>query len=124
MELKFRAWDDKRFTYSGEYHSQALHNENLSEFFNECHGCDIQQYTGMNDGIYDGQEIYDGDIIENCDTGSLQVVYWNRNEAAWYCRYLDDEKRIVSLADSIGNLNKVVGNVYENPALMTDRHDR
>lgn len=62
--------------------------------------------------------MFEDDIIENCDTKELQVVYWNEDEAAWYCRYVNDESRIVSLSDSLGNLNKVIGNIYENANLL------
>ena len=71
----------------------------------------VGQFTGLNDT--DLNNAFDGSIIENCDTKALQVVYWNEDKAAWYCRYLEDEKRIVSLSDSIGNLNKVIGNIHQ-----------
>ena len=79
---------------------------------------EVMQFTGREDAEINGVEVYEGDIIENCDTKALQIVYWNENEAAWYCRYVEDEKRIVSLSDSLGNLNKVVGNVFENAKLL------
>lgn len=83
----------------------------------------VMQFTGKQDSLNGGQDVYDEDIIENCDTKDLQIVYWNEDEAAWYCRYIEDEKRIVSLAESLGNLNKVVGNVHEHPELMNGRHE-
>lgn len=78
----------------------------------------VMQFTGKEDADINGTEVYEGDIIENCDTKALQIVYWNEDEAAWYCRYVEDEKRIVSLSDSLGNLNKVVGNIFENANLL------
>ena len=78
----------------------------------------VGQFTGREDAYINGTEVYEGDIIENCDTQALQIVYWNEDEAAWYCRYVEDEKRIVSLSDSLGNLNKVVGNIHENKELL------
>ena len=71
------------------------------------------QATGCEDAEINGRMVYENDIIENCDTKELQVVYCNKNESAWYCRYINSD-RIVSLADSLGNLNKVVGNKFEN----------
>lgn len=76
------------------------------------------QYTGRQDAEINGTDVYESDVIENCDTKELQIVFWNEDEAAWFCQYIN-EKRIVSLADSLGNLNKVKGNVYENPELLS-----
>jgi glutamine synthetase len=85
---------------------------------NEHPEIEVMQFTGREDADINGVEVYEGDIIENCDTKALQIVYWNENEAAWYCRYVEDEKRTVSLSDSLGNLNKVVGNIFENADLL------
>ena len=76
----------------------------------------VMQFTGRED--LNGKEVWEGDIIENCDTKLLQVVYWHKNNAAWYCRYIDDKKRVVSLWESLGNLNNVIGNIYQNPNLL------
>ena len=97
-----------------------LENSGAKEYPYMIAGCFVDpetvgQFTGREDAYINGTEVYDGDIIENCDTKALQIVYWNEDEAAWYCRYVEDEKRIVSLSDSLGNLNKVVGNIHENP---------
>ena len=76
------------------------------------------QFTGREDSEINGERVYDNDIIENCDTKDLQVVFWNENKSAWYCRYISDNKRIVSLSDSLGNLNKKVGNIFQNAELL------
>ena len=76
------------------------------------------QYTGLNDSGINGNEVWEGDIIENCDTKDLQLVYWDEDKAAWYCRYFNDETHVVSLRESIGNLNKVIGNIYQNADLL------
>lgn len=78
----------------------------------------LMQFTGRFDAQIDGNEVFEADIIENCDTKELQVVYWNDDKSAWYCKYVNSFNRIVSLADSLGNLNKKVGNIFENPELV------
>lgn len=78
----------------------------------------IGQFTGLTDSDIDGSLVFEGDVIENCDTKQLQVVFWHEEKAAWYCRYIIDSDRIVSLANSIGNLNKVIGNIHDNPELL------
>ena len=78
----------------------------------------IGQFTGLTDSDIDGSLVFEGDVIENCDTKQLQVVFWHEEKAAWYCRYIIDSDRIVSLANSIGNLNKVIGNIHDSPELL------
>ena len=136
-KIKFRAWDDDSqdmvyldlcpddcffwIDHNG-VHAGTIYHRNSSDpmeppepetrEFEE-----IMQFTGLHElGIY-GNEVYEGDIIENCDTKALQVVFWNNEKAAWYCRYIE-ENRIVSLENSIGNINKVVGNIHEHPNLL------
>ena len=113
-EIKFRAFDDGQSLYT-----PISTNYCISRFFELIRkDAKLMQFTGREDAEINGTEVYESDIIENCDTKALQVVYWNDDKAAWYCRYVDDEKRVVSLSDSLGNLNKVVGNIYENPELI------
>lgn len=77
------------------------------------------QFTGLTEYKHlDGKDVYDSDIIKNVDTDELQVVYWNYEKGAWYCQYIKDEKIIVSLVGSLGNLNEVIGNIHENPELL------
>lgn len=78
----------------------------------------VGQFTGAFDAQINGEMVFKDDIIENCDTNELQIVYWNEDKLAWYCKYLYNFNRIVSLADSLGNLNKKVGNIHDNPELI------
>jgi len=77
----------------------------------------LMQFTGLKDAEINGKEVFEGDIIENCDTKLLQIVYWDEQKAAWFCQY-NESKRTVSLDNSLGNLNKVIGNIYENSDLL------
>jgi uncharacterized phage protein (TIGR01671 family) len=129
-QIKFRCWDirNSQWVEDNDFYVHSLTGKthwadnpsgnyaNLFPFDDD--EFDLQQFTGRFDAQINGKEVYEGDIIENCDTKQLEVVYWNEDEAAWYCRYLAVEDRIVSLADSLGNLNKVIGNIYENAEML------
>lgn len=124
-EIKFRVWKDepKKMVYDDMLFINGASDGGTASLaatiFNLQQEYILMQFTGRDDADINGEEVYEGDIIENCDTKELQIVYWNESEAAWYCRYIHYEKeRIVSLADSLGNLNKVIGNIYENSELI------
>lgn len=125
-EIKFRAWLTEKKSMRNVFNITWMPDEDFMRVFTQdepvnyrtSDKCILMQFTGLEDAQINGNDVFEGDIIENCDTKELQVVYWNEDEAAWFCRYVDDEKRIVSLADSIGNLNKVIGNIHENPELL------
>jgi len=122
-EIKFRGQrvDNGRLVYgfywvtsNGTY---ITHNGNTTHEDSFVFPETIGQFTGREDAEINGKQVYEGDIIENCDTKALQIVYWNNDESAWHCKY-HGENRTVSLADSLGNLNKVIGNIFETPALL------
>lgn len=119
-ERKFRVWlpNHKIMEYGIElFYSHMIELENKKQIWvSEEENKEVMQFTGSLD--LNEKEIYDNDIIENCDTKELQVVFWNQEKAAWYCRYLNDKDRIVSLCDSLANLNKKIGDVYSNPELL------
>jgi len=106
-EIKFRAWDKKN--------KKIMHNtpHDIS---------DVMQFTGLKDKK--GKEIYEGDVIrkgkrpENCFQG---VVSWNQKD----CQYwVGIESPILggSIAGwPISQMDhyKVIGNVYDNPELLT-----
>ena len=111
-ELNFRAFDDGLM-----FTMPISTNYGISRFFGILSDdAIIMQYTGSDDAEINGTEVFEGDIIENCDTKDLQEVYWNEDKAAWWCNYINQKGRIVSLNESLGNLNKVVGNIYEGVA--------
>jgi hypothetical protein len=121
--INFRAWDGEQLIYRG-LHDRNWYTEYLGGKLvkgthpDDNHFLKVMQFTNVYDAEVGSKEVFEDDIIENCDTKELQVVYWNEDEAAWYCRYVNDESRIVSLSDSLGNLNKVIGNIYENANLL------
>ena len=138
-QIKFRTWIDNEMIYlpmaglqyydfEGSYalsfvvdgYKEFWAHENYSgdSIKERLNKAVLMEFTGREDAQINGVEVWEGDIIENCDTKALQIVYWNENEVGWYCRYDEDETRVVSLATSLGNLNKVIGNIYEHSSLL------
>lgn len=143
MELKLRAWDGEEFLYSEDCNS-------LREFFDRTEEKGsfktvYQLFTGLKDG--QGKDIYEGDICERIyrlsgftlvdeETEKKNPNFISRNN------HIAEYKEIVEIFfngelsafdfrkksnfDQVYNatLNKhtltVVGNIFENPEIMSD----
>jgi len=128
-EIKFRAWDninksmynvrDIDFLANAEINSirlvvcvQTSDDDIDFDFPIRRKGeYELMQFTGLKDN--NGKEIYDGDIL----TGGFTVVYYNGAFGFW------------AKENSVPNFfmlyrylrsNKVIGNIYENPELLTE----
>lgn len=115
-EIKFRAWDKKN--------KEFFVTENLllrldgylfdRENEEELHNVEIQQFIGILDKK--GIEIYEGDIMFNQNDKHNYQVMW------------DDNNSYFMLGKNGGQLSKyvlgefweVIGNIYENPELLTN----
>lgn len=122
-DIKFRAQD---FTKSWNYGYVATGNETAVLFPKMKTGSvnmaiqiyvlpeTIGQYTGIKDK--DGNEIYEGDVVQNGDGGYFYVVEWWADDAAFRAKQ-------VGSSSCIG-LNywrkelRIVGNRYDNPELL------
>lgn len=129
-EIKFRAWDKlnrlmiRSFAISSE--TGSVWNVILppgetweEKIITDDRSYELMQYTGLKDK--NGKEIYEGDIVKNDGyfliKWSLQVRWkvglgWVFGED-WPCIPLYD----------VGNIQmiEVIGNIYENPELLSEK---
>lgn len=76
-KIKTRVWDrfNECFWHSDKFESNLKFYKAMAELEDAGNILEAeQQYTGMNDGV-GGVDVYEGDIIENCDT----LVIFNYN---------------------------------------------
>lgn len=135
-EYKFRAWDRKKNKMSGKFDLGDASYEGFPPPFvdeNGEHDLDadmvVMQFTGLLDK--NGKEIYEGDIlrlIESPPTWNdteadyvvlnyIGVIEWD-NEGADYNITGKEELR------GLGNgkqETEIIGNVWENPDLLTEK---
>lgn len=112
-QIKFRAWDKR----TNEMFTDGLvvSKDGILCCFNGENQCEIMQFTGLNDK--NGKEIYEGDIVvvKSENNKLIGRVFWEID------RYRIADKMWVN---SIYRLNefdlKVIGNIYENPELLTN----
>lgn len=125
--LKFRAWDndagcmceswDSKWHFGVSSEGKLLSRDERGAWAYEREADWIlMQYTGIKDK--DGTEIYEGDIIVGNSLLSwsgdwMMTVSWDDHLCGFEIHRSPDD----------GNDLVVVGNIYENPTLVTDSED-
>lgn len=120
-EIKFRAWDkeNKKMLYEIPLATVNFYSS-LEEFFKHT---ELMQYIGLKDK--NGKEIYEGDVL-------LGRFILDEVEDHIFLSLTEDEKRTQSkifvvddmfypYTNQIPEDLEVIGNIYENPNLLSEK---
>ncbi len=116
-EIKFRAWNPvQKLTYpAGSAYS--CKEGVLGEFETDNEDGEVlMQYTGLKDK--NGKEIYEGDVIDFAGLKPLKIVWRESGFEAPLLPY-ENSNPIVLTQEGFGHFAEVMGNIYENPELLT-----
>ena len=107
-EIKFRAWwkdtMEKIPDFMEEYLIEVLNNDPDNPFI-------FSQFTGLLDK--NGKEIFEGDVVK--EGGLVSVIEW-ANER--YCY-----RTTTGTIGLYGFCGEIIGNIYENPELISPKKD-
>ena len=112
-EIKFRAWHKNNKSMIMNVTTNLLNRVYLI----------FMQYTGLKDK--NSKEIYEGDIVDAtyCIDGCLYysedeygIVAWNDKKCGFFIKFKDE---IDVTPISYYKYLKVIGNIYENPELVS-----
>lgn len=123
-EIKFRVWSNQlnKLVYPSEsgWFDKCFIGEN--GFYQTCQlgtaldkngkELEVMQYTGLLDK--NGNEIYEGDILETSDKAKAKVIY-SEKYLAYYIEWLDVKSGLALSLWSSKEL-EVIGNIYEIPS--------
>lgn len=131
-EIKFKAWLKKEYFSVLNPENKVYDVENLDfdtqqAYLSECGWCDfkdieLMQYTGLKDK--NGAEIYEGYIVEYYGKNAVVTIGFPHDEK-WYPYGICVEyiKYNLKEVEYVYKLNledlEVIGNIYENPELLT-----
>lgn len=127
MKIKFRAWDTEKQQMC-EVLSMAFEEDDIRLRGKECETWTTvkgyiaipMQYTGLKD--INGTDIYEGDILHRDGYWDIQIEW---DKGSFMVRDLDKVRRN-NLCQNvpIGEYNikyyEVIGNIYENPELLSE----
>lgn len=117
-ELKFRVWSEEDREYRTDLNVFRLHDGKIvctsPAYSLEGDRFDVEQYTGIKDK--NGNEIYEGDVLESTWNGDKAVVVWNNVEGEW--EHYADFNTYSKYGGSV-----VIGNIHENPELLGEEEE-
>ena len=120
-ELKFRVWEERENAYDTWSYILGANGNLFRNAYGALIGCDkkdyiVERYTGLKDK--NGQEIYEGDIVE--------YDWYIRNGKSYRVKekvVFDDMGARVCGHNRIRNCSgvEVIGNIHENADLLVDK---
>src|SRR5690625_4684528 len=118
-EFKLREWETNRKTMS--YGKKSDFDDSISFRFEHTEGGKriLMQYTGLKD--IDGDEIYEGDILEygyEVYRNPVPVRVIGQVKFDLGCFLFSSNNKNIPLRDLYCERLKIIGNIYENPELL------
>lgn len=83
--------------------------------FREVHPETVGQYTGLKDN--NGRMVYEGDIVQDPDDGTLAEIVWNKENARFYIRFFGE-----NVNPEFIECYEIIGNKWDNPELIRGMH--
>ena len=126
MIPKYRAWlkNDKKMIDVDEIHFDNGQLDFIGDaitFMRNADEIGLMQSTGLYDK--NGQEIFEGDILfGHAGEDFWEIVEFDTEEGRWIRRDIWYNSKL-DLSEN-NELMKIVGNIYENPELLEENHDR
>ena len=113
-EIKFRVWDKQK-----KFMIKTVAIQNLTYKFASNKDHIFLQYIGLEDK--NGEEIYEGDVLIDCE-GEKWFVFYD-NTCGWYrLKSCYNDEVIEDIPDNLTSDNKldmkIIGSIYENPELL------
>lgn len=119
-QIKFRAWQID-WKNNGIEQGRLIQWEDIRDDFaqiqNETSNFILMQFTGLLDSK--GKEIYEGDIVKN-NHGVIWSIEWIYRCSKYVLRRNNNTFALSSALVKRGVIT-VVGNIYENSQLLTDK---
>jgi uncharacterized phage protein (TIGR01671 family) len=116
--IKFRTWSEKQkqMVLMPDLEVYAHPDGSIEYHCRSGAKKPLMQFTGFKDK--NSKEIYEGDILKTIGIYGNGKVVWDR--VAYFIELTSRERESYhQFIDATGNAHEVIGNIYENPELLS-----